>query len=155
MVVTRLTRKHERLWSERPGKTVDFQGLAGRLDLADCFVLASFSCRLLFEAKFAWIFDRFVLWFDHSFYRSIKPQICDLWHEIKAVGFYFEWSNHTVVIIWRETPNMRFHRILPRSGSDCLGTFEYMESCPSGRRCSTRNAVGRKASRVRIPNSPP
>ena len=33
--------------------------------------------------------------------------------------------------------------------------FEYMESCPSGRRCSTRNAVGRKASRVRIPNSPP
>lgn len=30
-----------------------------------------------------------------------------------------------------------------------------MESCPSGRRCSTRNAVSRKASRVRIPNSPP
>lgn len=29
------------------------------------------------------------------------------------------------------------------------------ESCPSGRRCSTRNAVSRKASRVRIPNSPP
>ena len=31
----------------------------------------------------------------------------------------------------------------------------HMESCPSGRRCSTRNAVSRKASRVRIPNSPP
>ena len=31
----------------------------------------------------------------------------------------------------------------------------YTESCPSGRRCSTRNAVSRKASRVRIPNSPP
>ena len=29
------------------------------------------------------------------------------------------------------------------------------ESCPSGRRCSTRNAVCRKAPRVRIPNSPP
>ena len=29
------------------------------------------------------------------------------------------------------------------------------ESCPSGRRCSTRNAVDRKVSRVRIPNSPP
>ena len=29
------------------------------------------------------------------------------------------------------------------------------ESCPSGRRCSTRNAVSRKASRVQIPNSPP
>ena len=31
----------------------------------------------------------------------------------------------------------------------------YTESCPSGRRCSTRNAVDRKVSRVRIPNSPP
>ena len=31
----------------------------------------------------------------------------------------------------------------------------HTESCPSGRRCSTRNAVSRKASRVRIPNSPP
>ena len=30
-----------------------------------------------------------------------------------------------------------------------------MESCPSGRRCSTRNAVSRKGPRVRIPNSPP
>ena len=30
-----------------------------------------------------------------------------------------------------------------------------MESCPSGRRCSTRNAVDWKVSRVRIPNSPP
>ena len=30
-----------------------------------------------------------------------------------------------------------------------------MESCPSGRRCSTRNAVCRNAPRVRIPNSPP
>ena len=33
--------------------------------------------------------------------------------------------------------------------------LRYTESCPSGRRCSTRNAVSRKASRVRIPNSPP
>ena len=31
----------------------------------------------------------------------------------------------------------------------------HMESCPSGRRCSTRNAVDREVSRVRIPNSPP
>ena len=31
----------------------------------------------------------------------------------------------------------------------------HMESCPSGRRCSTRNAVSRKGPRVRIPNSPP
>ena len=30
-----------------------------------------------------------------------------------------------------------------------------MESCPSGRWCSTRNAVSRKGPRVRIPNSPP
>ena len=30
-----------------------------------------------------------------------------------------------------------------------------MESCPSGRRCSTRNAVRVKPPRVRIPNSPP
>ena len=30
-----------------------------------------------------------------------------------------------------------------------------VESCPSGRRCSTRNAVSRKGPRVRIPNSPP
>ena len=89
------TRKHERVWSERPEKTVDFQGFAGRLDSAVFFVLACFSCRVFFQANFAWNFDRFVL------------------------------------------------------------TFEYMESCPSGRRCSTRNAVGRKASRVRIPNSPP
>ena len=29
------------------------------------------------------------------------------------------------------------------------------ESCPSGRWCSTRNAVSRKGPRVRIPNSPP
>ena len=29
------------------------------------------------------------------------------------------------------------------------------ESCPSGRRCSTRNAVCLTAPRVRIPNSPP
>ena len=34
-------------------------------------------------------------------------------------------------------------------------TLRYTESCPSGRRCSTRNAVDRKVSRVRIPNSPP
>ena len=31
----------------------------------------------------------------------------------------------------------------------------YMESCPSGRRCSTRNAVKSNLPRVRIPNSPP
>ena len=31
----------------------------------------------------------------------------------------------------------------------------FMESCPSGRRCSTRNAVRVKPPRVRIPNSPP
>ena len=31
----------------------------------------------------------------------------------------------------------------------------HTESCPSGRRCSTRNAVSRKGPRVRIPNSPP
>ena len=31
----------------------------------------------------------------------------------------------------------------------------YTESCPSGRRCSTRNAVYRNVPRVRIPNSPP
>ena len=30
-----------------------------------------------------------------------------------------------------------------------------LESCPSGRRCSTRNAVRVKPPRVRIPNSPP
>ena len=30
-----------------------------------------------------------------------------------------------------------------------------LESCPSGRRCSTRNAVSRKGPRVRIPDSPP
>ncbi len=30
-----------------------------------------------------------------------------------------------------------------------------MESCPSGRRCSTRNAVWGNSPRVRIPNSPP
>ena len=46
------------------------------------------------------------------------------------------------------------------SVSSCEKFFElngitYTESCPSGRRCSTRNAVSRKASRVRIPNSPP
>ena len=29
------------------------------------------------------------------------------------------------------------------------------ESCPSGRRCSTRNAVWGNSPRVRIPNSPP
>ena len=31
----------------------------------------------------------------------------------------------------------------------------FMESCPRGRRCSTRNAVWVKPPRVRIPNSPP
>ena len=31
----------------------------------------------------------------------------------------------------------------------------YPESCPSGRRCSTRNAVWGNSPRVRIPNSPP
>ena len=30
-----------------------------------------------------------------------------------------------------------------------------MESCPSGRRCSTRNAVWGNSPRVRIPDSPP
>ena len=30
-----------------------------------------------------------------------------------------------------------------------------LESCPSGRRCSTRNAVWGNSPRVRIPNSPP
>ena len=33
--------------------------------------------------------------------------------------------------------------------------MRYTESCPSGRRCSTRNAVYRNVPRVRIPNSPP
>ena len=35
------------------------------------------------------------------------------------------------------------------------GGITYTESCPSGRRCSTRNAVYRNVPRVRIPNSPP
>ena len=52
----------------------------------------------------------------------------------------------------------QFHSVLacfscipPEQGSHLSNT----ESCPSGRRCSTRNAVDRKVSRVRIPNSPP
>ena len=44
-----------------------------------------------------------------------------------------------------------FSCIPPEQGSHLSNT----ESCPSGRRCSTRNAVDRKVSRVRIPNSPP
>ena len=44
-----------------------------------------------------------------------------------------------------------FSCILPEQGLHLRNT----ESCPSGRRCSTRNAVDRKVSRVRIPNSPP
>ena len=44
-----------------------------------------------------------------------------------------------------------FSCILPEQGLHLSNT----ESCPSGRRCSTRNAVDRKVSRVRIPNSPP
>ena len=38
---------------------------------------------------------------------------------------------------------------------DISVSADNMESCPSGRRCSTRNAVSRKGPRVRIPNSPP
>ena len=44
-----------------------------------------------------------------------------------------------------------FSCILPEQGLH----LRYTESCPRGRRCSTRNAVCRKAPRVRIPNSPP
>ena len=44
-----------------------------------------------------------------------------------------------------------FSCILPEQGLH----LRYTESCPRGRRCSTRNAVDRKVSRVRIPNSPP
>lgn len=47
-----------------------------------------------------------------------------------------------------------FPSVLAKSFSKENG-ITYTESCPSGRRCSTRNAVSRKASRVRIPNSPP
>ena len=47
-----------------------------------------------------------------------------------------------------------FPSVLAKSFSKENG-ITYTVSCPSGRRCSTRNAVSRKASRVRIPNSPP
>ena len=42
-----------------------------------------------------------------------------------------------------------FHAVL------CLYNKNDTESCPSGRRCSTRNAVWGNSPRVRIPNSPP
>ena len=44
-----------------------------------------------------------------------------------------------------------FHLPKPKKCSK----IESTESCPSGRRCSTRNAVWSDPPRVRIPNSPP
>ena len=60
----------------------------------------------------------------------------------------------------RDPPGSNFHKFISFLRVVLLFsktgyTLRYTESCPSGRRCSTRNAVGRKASRVRIPNSPP
>ena len=47
-----------------------------------------------------------------------------------------------------------FPSVLPKSFWKKCG-ITYTESCPSGRRCSSRNAVWVKPPRVRIPNSPP
>ena len=47
-----------------------------------------------------------------------------------------------------------FPSVLSKSFRKKCG-ITYTESCPSGRRCSTRNAVYRNVPRVRIPNSPP
>ena len=71
----------------------------------------------------------------------------ELYKKVQSAMFEYKAVNGSYI--------SRNHKKQSRPGVFTGLLKKHTESCPSGRRCSTRNAVYRNVPRVRIPNSPP
>ena len=88
-------------------------------------------------------------------YRSGHNENDSKWSSKLSVSSTWKPSVYAGLSRFKKVNILLFCPIVLPSAFGGISGSTYTESCPSGRRCSTRNAVSRKASRVRIPNSPP